>query len=176
MISGAMGALVAGAAVLLVVAGVAKLRTPAPAAAMLRGFAPRLRGHGYARAAGVVEIAAGTVALVWGNSIALAVCYLALLIVAIRLVRKPQGAACGCFGAADGEVGAAHIVLDAVCLAIAVAGVAVSPRSALDLVGDGTLTSYTVVAQAFLAAALGYLSITALPALSSARRSVEAAR
>ena len=171
-----LGALVAAAAVLLIAAGLAKVRTPDPAATMLRGFWPRLRGRGYARTAGVVEVLSGTVALLWGNTIALAVCYLALLVVAVRLATRPQRAACGCFGAADGEVGVAHIVLDAVCLAVAAAAVVATSQSLIDLVSRGTLSAIIVTAQAFLLAALGYLCITALPALSSARRSLEALR
>jgi hypothetical protein len=175
-----VGALSAAAAVLLVVAGVAKIRTPAPAAAMIVLLLPRMRrGRVVARAAGTVEMAAGLVALVFGGRVALAVlagCYFVLTLVAIRLATGPQRAPCGCFGAADGTVGTAHIVFDSICLAAAVAGVVRPPGSVFALFDGGTLAGVTVVAQVLLLAALGYLSITALPALSVARHEVEGVR
>ena len=171
-----LSAAVGAAAMLLIVAGLAKLRTPDPAAAMLRGFWPRLRGRAYARTAGVVEVAAGSLALATGNCLALTVCYLALLVVAVRLATLPQRAACGCFGSADGEVGVAHLVLDTAGLAVAAWGVLASAGSVATLFDGSALTGVAAAAQAVLLAALGYLSITALPALNSARRSVEAAR
>jgi hypothetical protein len=175
-----VGALSAAAAILLVVAGVAKVRTPAPAAAMIallwhRAPRPRL----LARAAGVVETLAGLFALAGGGRIALSVlagCYLVLTVVAVRLAVGPQRAPCGCFGAADGTVGTAHVVFDLACLGAAVCGFVRPPGSVLELFDGGTLAGVTVVGQTLLLAALGYLSITALPALAAARREVEGLR
>jgi hypothetical protein len=175
-----VGAFCAAAAVLLVVAGVAKIRTAAPAAAMIVLLLPRIRrGRVIARVTGAVEVMSGLVALATGGRVALAVlagCYLVLTLVATRLATGPQHAPCGCFGAADGTVGAAHVVFDSICLAAAVAGLVRAPGSVFALLDGGTLAGVIVVGQALLLAALGYLSITALPALSAARREVEGVR
>ena len=65
-VSALFTALTAAAAVLLAVAGVAKLRTPAPAASMLVGLWPRLRplsrARAVARGAGAVELCVGLAA------------------------------------------------------------------------------------------------------------------
>jgi hypothetical protein len=172
-----VAATIAAAAVLLVVAGAAKLRTPGPAATMLVGFWPGLRplrrARAVARAAGVVELGAGLAVLAVGGRVTAAVltaCYLALTIVAVRLALRSESAPCGCFGAADGDVGPAHIVLDVAALGVGVAALVHPVGSVAGLFTDGTLTGFTLAGQAALLAALGYLSITALPALTAARR------
>jgi hypothetical protein len=137
---------------------------------------PLARARRIARLAGVVELAAGLATLAVGGRIALsllAACYLVLTAVALRLATGAQRAACGCFGAADGIVGAPHVVLDLACLGVAGWAFVQSPAGVTALYGGGVLTGLAVTAQALLLAALGYLSITALPALSAARRSVE---
>ena len=129
--------------------------------------------------AGAVEVASGVAALAAGGRIALCVlagCYFVLTAVAVRLAAGPQRAPCGCFGAADGTVGVPHVVFDTCCLAAAVAGAVRPPGSVLALFDGGTLAGVTVVAQVLLLATVGYLSITALPALAAARRDVEGIR
>ena len=174
-----VAALSAAAAVLLAVAGVAKLRTPGPAAGMIAGFWPRLsraRARTAARSSGVVELGAGLAVLGFGGrgpAVALAVCFLVLTVVAIRLVRRPDAAPCGCFGAADADVGIGHVVLDACAMAIASVAIVRPSGGVSTLFDGGTLSGVMVCAQAVLLAALGYLSITALPALVAARRSLE---
>jgi hypothetical protein len=172
-------ALSAAAAVLLIVAGVAKYRTPAPAASMLALLWPRIRSaRRVARASGIVECVAGVATLGFGGRAALALlalCYLVLTLVAIRLATGQQPAVCGCFGAADGTVGLPHVLLDLAGVSVAIWGAVRPPGSVTNLFGSGALTGVTVIAQALLLAALGYLSITALPALSAARREVEGA-
>jgi hypothetical protein len=175
-----IAALSSAAALLLLVAGAAKLRTPGPAAGMLVGLSPRLRplrrARAVTRAAALVELGAGLALLAGGGRIAaalLAVCYLALTAVAVRLVTAPQAAPCGCFGAADGNAGPAHVVLDVLALAIAVAAVIHPSAGVPALFDSGTVTGLVATLQSALLAALGYLSITALPALTAARRTVE---
>jgi hypothetical protein len=170
----------AAAAALLVVAGLAKLRAPAPAAAMLAGLSPRLRPLPRARAAvrvaGVVEVGVGLTALVGGGRIAmalLAVSYMALTVLAVRLATGAQPVACGCFGSADGDVGLAHVVLDGCATAIAVIAVFVTPGNVATLFHAGVGVGLISVVQAALLTALGYLSITSLPALMAARRTLE---
>ncbi|MGH8861294.1 MAG: MauE/DoxX family redox-associated membrane protein [Jatrophihabitantaceae bacterium] len=178
-----IAALSAAAATLLVIAGIAKLRTPDPAATMLVGLRPRLgplrRARTVARGAAVLELATGVAVLVAGGRIAataLLVCYLGLAAVALRLAVSGNHVRCGCFGAADGEVGAAHIALDLCGVVVAAAALAHPAGGIGALFAEGALRGSTVAAQAAVLAALGYLSITALPALSAARRSVEAGR
>jgi hypothetical protein len=173
-----VAALTAAAAALLVVAGAAKLRTPAPAATMLAGLGvrPFARARVAARSAAAVEIGVGLAALTFGGRIAaaaLAACYLALTAVAVRLATGPEPAPCGCFGAADGDVGLAHVVLDVVALGIAIAAIVVAPSGLAGWFGSDTGVALTAAGQAALLAAAGYLSITALPALSAARRALE---
>jgi hypothetical protein len=175
-----VAASIEAAAILLVVAGAAKLRTPGPAGTMLVGFWPALRrlrrARAVARTAGAVELGAGLAVLAAGGRVTaavLAACYLALTVVAVRLAARAEPAPCGCFGAADGDVGPAHIVVDVAALAIAVAALVRPVGSVADLFTGGTLTGLTLAAQAVLLAALGYLSITALPALAAARRTLE---
>jgi hypothetical protein len=174
-----VAALSTAAAVLLAVAGLAKLRTPAPAARMLVRFVPRLgsrRARAIARTAGLIEVGSGIAMLAAGGRIAaavLAACYLVLTIVAVRLATGPEPTPCGCFGAADGDVGIAHIVLDGCALAAALAAVVRPPGGLAAVFHDGGVNGAVVLAQAVLLAALGYLSITALPALVAARRTLE---
>lgn len=175
-----IAALSAAAAVLLAVAGVAKVRTPGPAATMIVTVWPRLRplrrARLVARAVGVVELGSGIAVLAVGGrvpAVLLIACYLALAAVALRLALGAEHASCGCFGAADGEVGAAHVVLDLCGVGIAVAACVRPPGPITALFADGVLSGLTLCAQALLLAALGYLSITALPALTAARRPLE---
>ena len=167
------------AAALLAVAGLAKLRTPGPAAAMIVGLWPRLRplrrARAIARTAGVVEIGVGVATLAVGNRAALSLlvaCYLVLTVLAVRLARGAQQVACGCFGAADAPVGAAHVVVDLACLGVACWAFVEASSGVSGLYERGIGVGLVGTAQALLLAALGYLCITALPALSAARRSV----
>jgi hypothetical protein len=171
-----VGALCMSAAMLLVVAGLAKIRTPGPAAAMIVMVLPAARtvrrGTWIARGAGVLELAAGLFAVAAGTRAgmaALAACYLVLTAVAVRLAAGPQRVPCGCFGPADGTAGRAQVVLDGACLAVSVAGVLRPPGPFAGLFDAGPLVGGTLLAQAVLLAGLAYLSVTALPALSAAR-------
>ncbi len=104
---------------------------------------------------------------------ALAACYLVVTAVAVRLVLRGEPAPCGCFGAADGDVGPAHVVLDVAALGIALVAAVAGPAGITGWGDHGALTGLTAAGQAVLLAALGYLSITALPALTTARRALE---
>jgi hypothetical protein len=175
-----VAALAGAAAVLLVVAGAAKLRTPGPAAVMLVGLWPALRplrrARRVARLAGTVELATGLAVLAGGGRAALTLlagCYLVLAAVAVRLLTRDERVPCGCFGAADGAVGAGHVAVDLAAFAVAVWGVARAPSGLATLFDAGPLTGITATGQAVLLAALGYLVITALPALTAARRALE---
>ncbi len=172
-----VGSLCLAAALLLGGAGLGKLRTPQPAAAMLRRAVPAglrpLARAGVVRAVGVGELAVGVAAVLTGDRSALvllAVAYLAFLGLAVRLLSAPTPASCGCFGRVDSPVGVGHVVLNLVAAGAAVAG-AVRPVGSWGGLLDGAaLPGVVGVGQSAVLAVLGYLAITALPALSAARR------
>lgn len=175
-------ALLAAAALLLFVAGVAKVRTPGPAAQMLVTVWPRIRpvrrARLVARTVGVIEGAAAVATLVTGSRAAIVVlllCYLVVTAVAVRLAFGRERASCGCFGAADGAVGVPHLVVDVAAVMVAAWAAARPPGGVGSLFDDGALTGVTLVLQVVLLTALAYLSLTALPALVAARRTVEGA-
>ncbi len=176
-----IAALNAAAALLLVVSGAAKLRTPAPVAAMIATLlgrrlpAPSLT----VRLIGLAEIATGAAVLAIGGAVPallLVAMYSIFAAVTLRLLgrsRPGSGATrpgCGCFGRADAPVSAAHLVLDLVVVGCAVGAAVTSLPRAGGVYSHGATAAATGGVQVLLLAWLGYLSITALPALSSARR------
>ena len=178
-----IGSVQLAAALLLAGAGVAKLLAPGQAAAMLRTVwwtrLPAARARLLVRVSGVVELAVGAAVLATGDRIAdasLGCCYLAFLIVAWRLVHRGQRAPCGCFGATDSPVGIGHLVVNAVAVAIAIAGVVRPPGPAGGVFDGDLVTGIVAFGQAVLLAYLAFLSITALPALFAARRRLLEAR
>jgi hypothetical protein len=178
-----LGSVDAAAALLLAAAGLGKVFAPATAAAMLGRSWQRLRSVRWlpsaVRLIGVAELGIGLAVLIVGDRISfvlLACCYAAFALVAVRLTRAGQRASCGCFGRAESPVGRAHVVLDHVCVAAAVDG-AIWPSAPLgDLFADDVMTGAIGAAQVSLLAWLGFLSITALPALAADRRRVLEAR
>jgi Methylamine utilisation protein MauE len=123
--------LVSVPAAVLVVAGVAKLRAPASAAAALRA-AGLPSGRPLARAVGAAEVAAGTAALAVPSRPALALAaalYAALACVAVRLLRAADLASCGCFGV-DAPPSRVHVLFDAGA-ALVLAAAALSPPPAV---------------------------------------------
>ena len=118
------------AALVLVVAGIAKLRAPAPAAGALSELGLQTAAPA-TRALAAGEIALGVWALVAPTSIAalaLACCYASFSVTAWLLAGRR--AACGCFGEADFPASRAQALLSAV-LAVACAAAAVWPPHAL---------------------------------------------
>lgn len=175
------GVFVLAAALLLVAAGAAKVRAPGAAAAMLRRAAPWLprvlRQPAAVRLGGAAEAAVGAAAVVTGGRIALvllAACYAAFAAVALRLIAVGAGASCGCFGGADSPAGPAHVVLDVLATAAAVAGVVAPPGLFGGRFDGAVLPGLIGIAQAALLAYVGFLSITALPALAADRRRLAA--
>lgn len=174
------GSLELAAALLLLGAGVAKIVSPGPARLMLRSIwsrspTPELP----VRVAGAAEIIIGLAVVLTGDrvsAIALASCYLAFDAVTVRLIRRRQHTRCGCFGRADSPVGIAHLVLNTACVGVAAAA-AVRPPGALGGLFDGpALAGVVGLGQAALLAYLAFLSVTALPSLTAARRELLEAR
>lgn len=172
-----VGSLDLAAALLLAGAGLAKLVHPQPAATMLGRVWPRVRGFGPLAAAvrmiGAGEAGIAAAAIGVGDrltAVLLGCCYLAFAAVSMRLLGRGQPASCGCFGRADSPVGAAHLALNVVCVGVAVAGVVRPAGPFGGLARHDWLVGVTGGVQAVLLAYLGYLCITALPALAAARR------
>lgn len=164
-----VGALGVATAVLLAVSGLAKLRAPAPATAMITSLLPALRRRRLApavRLLGLSELAIGVAFLAIGGRAAaalLAGCYLGFLAVAVRLVGRHTP--CGCFGATEAPVGIAHVLLNCAATAVATAAI-VRPVHVLGgLPAHGSLVAAAGIGQAVLLVWLGYLGVTALPAL-----------
>jgi hypothetical protein len=178
-----ISALGAAAAVLLAVSGLAKLRAPAPAAAMIGelvgpALARRLRRSVpmpvLVRAGGLAEVLVGAVLIGHGGrwaAVLLAASYLVFALVAGRLMSLASSTAgrtsCGCFGGADSPVGPAHLVLDLVGLAAGLAASIHPLARGAGLFAHSALVSCVACGQVLLLAWLGYLAITALPALAA---------
>jgi hypothetical protein len=122
---------IAMTAIVLAVAGVAKLRSPEGAVRALAAAGLSAPGSGVRIAASFVRVAASfelvvaaLVLLVPGRATCalLAAMYALLALVAGALARR--GAACGCFGDDDAPATAAHVGLSVVLAVIAAAGVA----------------------------------------------------
>jgi hypothetical protein len=174
-----IGALSAAAALLLVGSGLAKLAAPRPAARTIATLLPGLRRSRlpgvFAYAVGAGEVAVGTAVLAFGGRLldaALAGCYFAFALVAVRLRGMGSSVPCGCFGRSDAPVSGAHVVLDVIAVCVC-AGAAARPVGPVGgLFGHGALIAVVGIGQVALLAWLGYLAITALPALTALTREV----
>jgi hypothetical protein len=158
---------IAVAAIVLAVAGVAKLRSPRAAAQALAGAGFAVRpGPAAMRAiaGGEIALAAG-VLLAPGRatSALLAATYASLALVASALARA--GTPCGCFGAEDGTpVSRAHVWLSAAIAVVAAAGVAWPPHGLAWLLSRSPATSATLALGIAGAAYALVLAYTELPA------------
>lgn len=165
------------AALLLVASGLAKLRDAGPAARMIASVLPRLPRSMRpiaVRALAVAEIGAGASAVAVGRSAfaAVAALYLGFAVVVVLALRRGQRASCGCFGAADAPLGRAHLAVDLVAAAVAVAASISAPPALAGIGALAPLPAVVATGQVVLLAWLGYLALTALPSLAAARRLV----
>jgi hypothetical protein len=174
-----IGSLDLAVALLLAGAGAAKVGAPDQAVAMLIRAWPRLRPMPSLRAAvrvgGGVEVLVGLAVVADGGRVAaalLAACYLGFLGIAVRLTRLGDRLSCGCFGRTDSPVGLPHVVFDLAGLGVALAGVVRPAGRFGGLFDHDAVIAIGGSAQAALLAYLGFLSITALPALLAGRREV----
>jgi hypothetical protein len=171
------------AVLLLMLAGWAKLRQPNPLRMSVRILRSRdssrltarlsqpLGSVAGVRTAGLAELIIGAYALLLGGRVASAVVaatYLALAGMAAVLATSAPGTDCGCFGAAASPAGPTHVVVDA--LAALIAGIAVLwPASGLlSAVSAHPATAGATLAAAAVLTGLGYLALTAVPALLAA--------
>jgi hypothetical protein len=169
--SAALGPFLAAAG-LLVLAGLPKLRDPAPLVRALRS-AGLPGGRSLVRVLAVLEVAAGLAALAWPGRITGSLVALAYLtftaFVALALARGGVLASCGCFGRPDTPPTRAHLVVTAVLAASGVA-VALDTEAAGPWWSAASSGSVTVVlaAYAVLVGVLAYLVIAVLPTLTPA--------
>jgi hypothetical protein len=169
VIAGATAGPFAAACVVLVLAGVSKIRRPLatrPAAAALGLPASRTA----VRALGALEVVSATVALAIGGvaAAAVAVVYGGLALAAWRLFMRSPGTACGCLGASDTPVTTTHIVVNVTAGFVAV--LAVTNGSPIAAVGAGAWTRVAFVVLAVCCASLVALLLDGLPMLNAAMR------
>ena len=162
----------ASAALLLLVAGVAKLIRPADGFAGLVGLRTRPAA---VRLIGAIEAAAGTAALLAGGPAAwiVGLMYAAFALVVLRAVLAGADS-CGCFGRLDAPPSPIHVVgnLTLAAMSFAAAGAASPPVSAVvQAVGASPATGVALAAVIALLAGLVLVSFTALPEALAARSS-----
>lgn len=153
------------ACALLVLAGAAKARSPSSArdalsAVGLAVSAPTIR------ALGAAEIAIGAVAAVRPAALTgalVASLYGAFTAFVLASMRGTEGAPCGCFGAAETEVGPLHAVLNMAACAIGLGAAIAPPRGIGWVLGREPLTAITLTLGITAATFAAYLAFTTLP-------------
>lgn len=161
------------AALLLGVAGVAKVANPDPTRVALRTAG--LPGTAwFVRMIAAGEIVLGIVAVAVGGrlgAVLLGLAYLGFAGFSIRVISTSRGkASCGCFGASDAPLGKLHVVIN-LGIAVAAAVALVDPMASLaTVVGDTPLSGSIFVAFVVLLAWLLQVALTGLPELQAAAR------
>jgi hypothetical protein len=153
------------AALVLIVAGVAKLRVPAPAARALRELDVPA-GEPAIRVFAAAEVALGVWALVSPGAVAaigLACCYGVFSMLAVLLARRR--AACGCFGESDFPASRLQALISGVLAAACAAAAIWPPHGLLDRPAGQAVVLAIGIAGSAYAMVLAY---TQLPAAWSA--------
>ena len=148
------------AALVLAVAGVAKLRSPRAAAEAVKLPVALVRAF----AAGELILAALAVltASLW-SSVLMAVLYAGFALLTLRLAR--EGSSCGCFGAEEYPASVGQSLLSAVLAVITALGAVAGPHTAAQILGrpPGTVTVLTLgAAGAAYGIVLAYAELPAL--------------
>lgn len=164
-------------ALLLVVSGVPKLRDPAATTRALHaiGLPPNLN---LGRAVGVVEIATGSAAIVFGGTIAaaaLGLLYAGFAGFILVGLRSSQVSSCGCFGTDDTPPSALHLLID---IAAAATGLTLALHPIGDLVsvmGDTPWLGVPLLLLVLVGTWLALLVLTILPALAEETRRLRSA-
>jgi hypothetical protein len=174
--------LLSAVALLLAAAGLAKLRQRATtrsafAAAAIPG-ARRLPAGLANRLSGTVELAVAAVALGLGGrlgGVLIALCYGLLAGLSARMVAVEFGQDCGCFNRPS-PITHWHIGVNLAAALIGVLAVALPARSLLAELGRQPVTGAALLLASVVLAYLGYLTMTALPALRAAGADLEMVR
>ncbi len=162
----------ASAALLLVVAGAAKLIRPADGFSGLAGFRTR---PVVVRLIGAIEAAAGTAALLSGRPAAwiVGLLYAAFALVVLRAILA-GASSCGCFGRLDAPPSLIHVAgnLTLAAMSFAAAGAASPPVSTVvEAMAESPATGVALAAVVALLAGLVLVAFTALPEALAARSS-----
>jgi len=154
---------------LLVVSGLGKVAKPARARVTVTAAGLPFGTAGVI-AVGLAETTAGLVGGVRGGRAALAVaaCYLLLMVFAVRLRRRAPNVPCGCLGNSTTAVTGAHVAFDAAATAIALI-VAFGASPWAQLAGRRVEVAIFVVLTA-CCARLAALALEDLPDLAIATR------
>ncbi len=176
------------AAMLLGAAGLGKLLQPRPSArAVVAAELPAaslLSARPVVRVVGAAEVAITAWVLFGGGTLPaalLAIAYLALTMVAARMLRFAKGQNCGCFGTASEPISLMHGIVNGAGVLVG-AGAALLPTAFSDVpsvpqaLSDDAVQAVLLVAMAAVLCSLCYLGMTALPALLALRAKVTAAR
>lgn len=174
--------LLSGAALLLAAAGVAKLRQRAPirsafTAAAVPG-ARRLPAGLANRLSGTVELAVAVVVLGIGGRLGgllIAVCYGLLAALSARMLAVEFGQDCGCFNRPS-PVTHWHTGVNLAGALIGGLAVLLPARSLPAELGRQPVTGSALLLASAVLAYLGYLTMTALPALRAAAAELEMVR
>lgn len=167
------GGVFASLAMLLALAGVAKIVRPGVTAVTI-GQLPGLNRLGVpavARTVGAVELVLAGAALAVGNGVTavlVAACYLAFVIVTAVLLRTGAGADCGCFGASRSPLNRVHLAATIGFAVAATAAIAAPPGPFTESSGFEVLGGVPFTALVLTLTGCGYLLVTALPALVDA--------
>lgn len=161
------------AALLLALAGVAKLRAPGASRIALR-TAGLPGSAALVRLLGAVEVVLAAAAVLLGGvlpAVGVAVAYGGFAGFAAVLARRSRSVApCGCFGASDAPVGPLHVAVNVV-LAAASLGAAAAPVGSLAAeAGDTPAAGIPFVGFTLLLTWLLLVTLTALPELLAAGR------
>jgi hypothetical protein len=153
------------ACALLVVAGAAKVRSSASARGALGAVGLNLPSPSI-RALGAAEIAIGAAAAFRPTALTgalVAVLYGGFTAFVLLSLRRPNVAPCGCFGAAETEVGPLHAALNAAACAVGIAAAIAPPRGIGWVLGREPLSAVSLALGMAAATFAAYLAFTALP-------------
>jgi hypothetical protein len=177
-LSPALGPLLV-AALLLVPAGTAKLRRPAPTGLALARLG--LPGSDpVVRALGIVELVAAAAAVVVGGvaAVPVAVLYAGFALFTAAQVRRAattgEAADCGCFGDDAAPVGWIHVAVNGALVAAALAALAVGAEGVVAVIGDQPVATVAVVGLAAVAAGGVRGLLTDLPAVRALAAAADA--
>jgi hypothetical protein len=149
------------AALLLVIAGCAKLAAPDRAHAALATARIRVPVAAV-RALGALEVVSGVAALA-GFASPLAVAYACFLAFSVRLLRAGGAIDCGCFGREGATIGPAHVAFNAAALCVCVLAALLHGRSPGSLLAADPLVAFTTALGVVAATCAAYLLLTAFP-------------
>jgi uncharacterized membrane protein YphA (DoxX/SURF4 family) len=157
------------AAALLLLAGAAKLVSPASTASAMREAG--LPGSQLlVRALGTVEVVVGAAALLVGGrpaAIALAAAYLGVS--AVAWTQRRAGADCGCFGTSETPVSGVHLSVNAVAVLVSVAAVVTVPSDLPAALGAAPWWGLPTLAALAVAVLLVRTLLVVLPDVQAAR-------